>query len=211
MAVGLTHIDALVSAGLANGQPVPLVWPVPDTNPPWYDELTLAMVNQVGSMLLAANERSVSGKSNEPSHLTGWVRPYRFRRLPGVPPPVPVLKAIACLEYQSCEDPNWQTSEASAYCEALRLRVINFLPGYADAPAWPITSRDAFTTPTAKAGDVQVVPGLRDARATPGLGRRANRIGQPVAGEAERYRSLTCPMAVGGKYPRPLGVPGDAQ
>ena len=145
MDVGLTHIDALITAGLAYGRPVPLVWPVPDTNPQWYGELTLATVNQVGSILLAANERSVSGRYGEPSHMTGWVRPYRFRRLPGVPPPVPVLKAIACLEYQSCEAPDWQTSEARVFCEALRLRVINFLPGYANAPAWPITTRDAFT------------------------------------------------------------------
>jgi hypothetical protein len=57
--------------------------------------------------------------------------------------PVVILKAIACYEYQSCEHPGWTTSEAHAFCEALRRRMIHHLPGYEEAP-WEITCRRQF-------------------------------------------------------------------
>ena len=46
-----------------------------------------------------------------------------------------VCKAIACYEYQSCEHPGWRTSEARAYCHALRVAWCKKLPGYEEA-AW---------------------------------------------------------------------------
>lgn len=47
--------------------------------------------------------------------------------------PVQVLKACNHYEYQSCEHPEWQDSEAKAFIEALRRRAIHALPGYDDA------------------------------------------------------------------------------
>lgn len=44
-----------------------------------------------------------------------------------------VCKAIACYEYQSCEHPGWRTSEARAYCHALRVAWCKKLPGYEEA------------------------------------------------------------------------------
>lgn len=56
--------------------------------------------------------------------------------------PVQVLKAISCLAYQSCEHPEWETSNAHAFLEGLKNAAIASLIGYSDA-AWgsPKTSR----------------------------------------------------------------------
>jgi len=48
---------------------------------------------------------------------------------------VQVLKAINCLDYQSCEHPGWRTSEARAFLDALQSAAIDALPGY-DAAEW---------------------------------------------------------------------------
>lgn len=58
-------------------------------------------------------------------------------------PPVLVLKALDCLEYQSCEHPGWQNSCARAFVERLRSQSIHDLPGYDDAPGWTYTKRAA--------------------------------------------------------------------
>jgi len=60
---------------------------------------------------------------------------YKYRRPWGSerPPVVAILKAISCYEYQSCEHPEWKTSEAHSFCAALRDRMIDELPGYEDA------------------------------------------------------------------------------
>ncbi len=47
--------------------------------------------------------------------------------------PVQTLKACACLDYQSCEHPEWEASEAHAILEAIRNAAIAALPGYEDA------------------------------------------------------------------------------
>jgi hypothetical protein len=51
--------------------------------------------------------------------------------------PVVVLKQIDFYEYQSCEHPEWEDSEAYQFVNALRLRWIKNLPGWYDAP-WGI-------------------------------------------------------------------------
>jgi len=48
--------------------------------------------------------------------------------------PLHVLSAIRCYEYQSCEHPGWQDSQARAFCRALQGLAISCLPGYDDAP-----------------------------------------------------------------------------
>jgi hypothetical protein len=56
--------------------------------------------------------------------------------------PIQLLKAISCLDYQSCEHPEWETSNAHAFLEGLKNAAIASLAGYSDA-AWgsPKTSR----------------------------------------------------------------------
>lgn len=44
------------------------------------------------------------------------------------------MKALDCYEYQSCEHPEWEASEAHAFCRSLRLRLCSMVPGYSDGP-----------------------------------------------------------------------------
>lgn len=59
---------------------------------------------------------------------------YTFR-ISGAPilTPVQTLKAISRFEYQACEPPEWEFSEAHAFCRALESEAIRNLPGYDDA------------------------------------------------------------------------------
>lgn len=104
--------------------------------------------DRVGAALLAENIKSVAYRYGDAERAS----------LPGpVPTPVPsqyhcsmlgmmtekanpvqVLKAIACYEYQTCEHPAWETSQARQFCDMLRLAMIHDLPGYEDAE-WEIT------------------------------------------------------------------------
>ena len=52
--------------------------------------------------------------------------------------PVGAIKAAQCYEYQSCEHPEWSTSEAKALTERLINEAISNLPGYESAP-WGIS------------------------------------------------------------------------
>lgn len=91
-------------------------------------------------MLLAENTRSVNHRNDEDD----WEPVYLFHPLPGTPDPLVVLKAIACLEYQSCEHDGWLDSEARVFCQALRQVTITKLPGYHDVDGWPIETRAVF-------------------------------------------------------------------
>jgi hypothetical protein len=50
---------------------------------------------------------------------------------------VTALKQVACYEYQACESPNWQHSEARKVCRKIERAIIQALPGYEKAP-WGI-------------------------------------------------------------------------
>lgn len=160
--VDATHIDAMLTAGLRLAGPTgPLSWMARDltdddkqeayqAGEPWgpaairlYNELrrelTRSTADSVGAMLMAENRRSVDFRYDE-SELEEF---YTFHELPGSPDPVMVLGAISCYEYQACEHPDWTTSEAHHFCEALRDLMIRRLPGYDQGP-WHITDRDIF-------------------------------------------------------------------
>jgi hypothetical protein len=49
-----------------------------------------------------------------------------------------LLNAIRGYQYQTCEHPGWERSQAKAFCDALQQRLIATLPGYTDGP-WHIT------------------------------------------------------------------------
>jgi hypothetical protein len=98
--------------------------------------LTQENAGYVGAMLLAENRRSVDHRYDEEE----WEQPYLFKRLPGVPNPVAVLKALDGFEYQACEHPEWEKSEAHAFVQALRKRAISKLPGYEEDDHWGVSS-----------------------------------------------------------------------
>jgi hypothetical protein len=67
---------------------------------------------------------------------------YTHTRWATRPTAVEGLSIIACFEYQACEHPGWGTSEAHAFCGALRMKLIHCLPGYPAAP-WEWTEEHA--------------------------------------------------------------------
>lgn len=76
-----------------------------------------------------------------------WQRPvYRLTALEA-------LSAINCYEYQACETPDYDGTEAKLFCEALRGKLIRNLPGYDGLPwEW---------TPERVKERLQAVAGLR--------------------------------------------------
>lgn len=55
--------------------------------------------------------------------------------------PVMALKMADCLEYQSCETPDWKETAACKLLNAIRHLAINRLPGFEDAP-WEYRPED---------------------------------------------------------------------
>jgi hypothetical protein len=51
--------------------------------------------------------------------------------------PVQLIKAVHCLDYQSCETEDWETTLAWRICQAVVSAAIGRLPAY-EAAAWEI-------------------------------------------------------------------------
>jgi len=109
------HIDALVS------------WAVHHRVPLFPAGITPAVV---AAFLFEENCRSVDYRYGEVNP-----RDYRYENRPGARElsPVQILKACNCLEYQSCEHPDWEDSRARACLASIRAQAVRMLPGYEDA------------------------------------------------------------------------------
>ena len=151
--VSKAHIDALITAaGSVNyaEHDSGLSWYVRNAaKPGGYDHHELSYsdrerASEVGAMLWAENLTSINYRypdtiedmSNCPGPVgfgLETVDEYTFRPTARLSV-VTVLKAIACYEYQTCEHPTWKDSEAYAFCQELKEKMIRQLPGYDDAP-----------------------------------------------------------------------------
>ena len=93
---------------------------------------------ELGTVLKAQNYRSVNYRydENEPVE--------EFRLDPRAPSlePVAILQACACYDYQACETPDYEETEAWAIVDAIRFWAIKALPGYDEAEAWPVRVSD---------------------------------------------------------------------
>lgn len=89
-------------------------------------ELTPESAGRVGAVLLAENARSV----NHRYAADDWESVFEYSPMRGQLTPLHVLGAIDYYEYQSCEHPDWDESEAHAFCDALRRAAIERLPGH---------------------------------------------------------------------------------
>ena len=153
--VSKEHIDALVSAALVVAQENRSSFRWADADGNHSHELTYTdteRATQVGKMLWAENLASINARYvdtiDHPENCPGpndfegvsTVDKYRFTRTPRIPP-VAILKAISCYEYQSCEHDEWKTSQALQFCESLTGSMIGLLPGYDEAP-WGLDSDD---------------------------------------------------------------------
>jgi hypothetical protein len=93
---------------------------------------------RLGQLLLDANIASVNYRyahkpeaQSEPEKFV-W-RPSRARELTAVE----AIKALQCLDYQSCEVQDWRASREAKIISALKSVAISELPGYDTAP-WSI-------------------------------------------------------------------------
>ena len=141
--VSKSHIDAMLRAALAKQLlgDVPR-WRRPDLGNS-FCKLDYYTADRAGQMLIDENVKSVChryGESVASDNLPGpteayWRTPYIYRLTnKHTPTPVEALKLISCYEYQSCEAPSWNNSEAYNFCQALREFLIPMLPGYNEAP-----------------------------------------------------------------------------
>lgn len=141
--VDKAHINAMIDAGLRVKYP-PMTWHHNDKP----HELTAGNASEVGQMLLDECVKSVSYRyeDSKVTELLGrtdaeYLLPFEYRRFANPPSPVEILKQIDCYEYQSCEHPEWESSESHSFCQALRHCTIDRLPGYDEAPwgweKWP--------------------------------------------------------------------------
>lgn len=93
----------------------------------------------LGEILYKANVYSVDYRY--PAHAGDEAPAYVWKPSGPIPATlentVKFLKALDCLEYQSCEPPAWDESQAYKIIQALRAMAVNVLPGYDSAP-WGI-------------------------------------------------------------------------
>lgn len=94
--------------------------------------------NELGQVLLSENVRSVNSRYNETDETPAYEhRPVRFDAIDAVM----VLKSVQCLNYQSCETDDWQSTSAFKVLKAIESGAIAHLRGYSDAP-WGWTRPD---------------------------------------------------------------------
>jgi hypothetical protein len=84
--------------------------------------------DEIGQMLIMENVASVSYRypnddvdaGELPGPVNGYyLKPYAYEARGYSMTPAEILNAVACYEYQSCEHPGWEQSEAAALCKAL--------------------------------------------------------------------------------------------
>ncbi len=97
---------------------------------------------QIGQMLWNANTESVSYRysDSDPFDLPGCSgdAPYLYTESKaawGHIDPVQVMKACRCLNYQSCEHPEWKESSACSFLNELCITAMAKLPGW-DGAEW---------------------------------------------------------------------------
>jgi hypothetical protein len=110
--VSTDHIDAIVTYATTKG-------------------ISRRTPTELGQILLAENARSVASRYNEA--VSNEPAAYLYRIFIKPLSAVAILKAVDCLEYQSCEHDGWADSVAKSILDSIRVEAIKKLPGYADA------------------------------------------------------------------------------
>ncbi|WP_084253603.1 hypothetical protein [Mycobacterium avium] len=127
------HINVLIWAGLQRAVGAgPLSWYY--GNPSWRGVLEPDTATDVGQMLLAENVASVNHYSTEQQDKVNYT--YRTPIQTAWTTPE-LLNALHCYRYQASDRPDWKTSQACAFVDALESRLIRRLPGYTEGP-WGI-------------------------------------------------------------------------
>lgn len=158
--VSKTHIDVLVRAALHYGGRDGFRWWRTDENGDYdgwrkldkfadsyagmrdREHLELVSPSRAGQILVSENVASVSYRypddDVDAGELPGptdayYLGPYVYSDPRYVLTPAEVFKAIDCLDYQSCEHPEWRSSEAYALLRSLREAACGAVDGYSAA------------------------------------------------------------------------------
>lgn len=110
----------------------------------WYarGRLDRFRMGESAADLAHENVRSVAFRYSEPPdrHVVPLPRAAQLEDCYRQPLTVAaLLRAIDCLEYQSCEHPGWAASTAARWLAQARHYAVSGLPGYDSAP-WEVTS-----------------------------------------------------------------------
>jgi hypothetical protein len=126
------HIDVLIAFGLSKPSEKPY-WRRESYAEPFgsvvgYAELRHDTADEVGGMLWQENVASVCARyEDDTADDYAEVFDYAYRDPGCVMTPGEALKAIGCLEYQSCEHDGWADSEAKRCLDALEARAVGML------------------------------------------------------------------------------------
>lgn len=146
------HIDALVLTAIYG----PNVTDNHRSTGSWYGPshlrgktARLEDADGIGRMLMVENLHSIHARYPQtitnPDSTPGpeeqyWKMEYTFPQ-PDFPAklltPIRALKTLICYEYQACEHPEWDDSQAKCFCSQMKDSLIARLPGYDEAP-WEI-------------------------------------------------------------------------
>ena len=135
--VGHAHIDALLTYAVAKR----LYFYDPEAAEARH--ITAQTADEIGRILLLENERSVAyrypGTNDLPGTIGEEANAYAFHYFTGPMSALQAIKAARCLDYQSCEHPEWEASLAKRIVDAIIVTAVADLPGY-DKTAWEIRS-----------------------------------------------------------------------
>ena len=148
--LGNDHIDYLVTAAidLGTGAGGFAVYWQPEHG--GHVRLGLDNADEFGAMLMRENIASVQYRYNDTEYadlpgpnITPFASEYEYRRFANfcgheMDTITQVFAALRCYEYQSCEHPGWETSQAKRVCESIRHGYIYRLPG-TDEAQWEVT------------------------------------------------------------------------
>jgi|SRR6185369_4309213 len=133
--VSKATIDAIVTFAAAHRSVAPQVL--------HYEKINgVAAETKLGRMLLEENERSIryrypqtTGPSDMPGPVDydGAERYFYAKRFEPIAA-IEIVKLCDCLEYQSCEHPEWKDSEACRILALIRESAVMEIPGYDKAP-----------------------------------------------------------------------------
>jgi hypothetical protein len=133
--VSIHHIDVIVSAAIDVGA---------YSGPPRIERVTRERATLVGAMLLRENLRSMLARypriagTDEAEGYQATIDAYLHRYYPGVRPSA-AAHAVSCYDYQSCEHPEYDRSQARAFVNSMRQELLRKLPGI-DSESWGIDS-----------------------------------------------------------------------
>jgi hypothetical protein len=140
--VSKKHIDTIVRAALIREVAMYLTWKGTSGYQKHgagrsYMEHNCA--DSVGRMLWQANLDSVKARYPDEDYAGEEqdVETYRHPAFFPAPEPVQALKAVNCLQYQSCEVDDWEETEAYRFLQNLAACLVAILPGYKEAE-WSI-------------------------------------------------------------------------